>query len=214
MKIVTFGDSWAAGHGLGIGEKNFTDNLSSHLKCQNKNFGQRGASLGHILHDFTKQINHIKEGDLIIVIIPPDVRWYTESSGRNFSTIFIRDKNYKNFIKDKSKYWFKYHHSLFIYTIYNICKSINCQFIFAHNYGSLDIIYPFSNLIPDNIFLNKSKSLTELLGGVDYNNYNLNYDGPPGSIKGDNFIEGDTHPNEKGHEIIADLLLEKYNEKL
>jgi lysophospholipase L1-like esterase len=214
MKIITFGDSWAAGHGLGIGEKNFTDFLSLYLNCDYKNFAQRGASLGHILHDFTKEIKDITKDDLIVIITPPDVRWYTESSGRNFSTIFIGDKNYKSFVRDKSKYWFKYHHSLFIYTMYSICKDIKCNFILAHNYGSLDIIYPFYNLIQDEIFLNKSKSLTSLLGGRDYNNYNLRHDGPPGSLKGENFIDGDTHPNEKGHKIIADLLLKKYNEKL
>ena len=217
MKVVTFGDSWAAGHGLGVGEKNFTDFLSSSLNCKNKNFGVSGASLGHILHDFTTKIKHINEGDLVVVITPPDVRWYTESSGergRSFSTIRIGDKDYKNFVKDKSKYWFRYHHSLFIYTMYSICKDIKCNYIFAHNYGSLDIINPFSGLILSESFLNRSESLTSLLGGSDYNNYYLQHDGPPIPLIGENFLDNDTHPNEKGHEMIANLLLKKYYEKL
>ena len=214
MKILTFGDSWAAGHGLGIGEKNFTDFLSESLRCENKNFGMSGASLGHILHDFTQQIRLIKENDLVIIIIPPDVRWYTQAEDKRFTTLFLGDKKYKNFVKDKSKYWFKYHHSLFIYTMYNICKELRCNFLFAHNYGMLEIIEPFASIIPDKVFLDKHNSLTTLLGGADYNNYDLRYDGPPEYIIGENFISEDTHPNEKGHKIIADLLLDKYNEKL
>jgi len=65
MKIITFGDSWAVGHGLGIGENNFTDFLSSALNCDNKNFGVSGASLGHIFRDFTREIKLINGHKLI-----------------------------------------------------------------------------------------------------------------------------------------------------
>jgi len=207
MKILTFGDSWAAGHGLKKKEKNFTDFLGEITGYETINFGKSGSSLGNILHTFIINHNKIQKEDFVTVIIPPDVRWYTESSYGEFRSMFMEDKDYKIFVKDKSIYWFKYHHSLFIYNLYKMCENIGANFIFAHNYGHLKLISPFDKLIPDDIFLNKSKSLTELLGSETYNNYSLKHDGPPDSIKGENFLKGDTHPNQKGHKLIASLIL-------
>lgn len=213
MKIMTFGDSWAAGYGLKKDEKNFTDFLAQFLRCKSKNFGVSSSSLGHILHDFTKNIHTARENDLVIVIIPPDVRWYTESGRGNFTSLLIDNREYQTFVKDKTNYWFRYHHSLFIYSIHSICSGLGLDHILAHNYGTIDLIKPFDSIIPNNIFLNRYKSLTSLLGAKDYNNYDLNYDGPPDYLIGKNFISNDTHPNQEGHKIIAELLLEKYYEK-
>jgi lysophospholipase L1-like esterase len=213
MRILTFGDSWGVGAGLQSTEKNFTDFLSEFTDAPKTNFSKSGISLGHILHIYVNNIKKASKEDFVIVIIPPDVRWYTMKTKNSCSTLAIGDKSYNNFIKDKSIYWFKYHHSLFIHSLYTISEYYKLNYIFAHNYGSLKIIEPFQPLIPDNIFLNKKRSLTSLLGSNDYKNYNLKEDGPPAPLVGDNFIPGDTHPNEKGHKVIAQLLLDKFNEK-
>jgi len=214
MKIITFGDSWSAGWGLKKEENTFTNFLAYFLRCKEINYGKSSSSLGHILHDMAQNIHNVKQNDFVIVIIPPDTRWYTESGRYNFRSMLLGDKDYKNFINDKSDYWFRYHHSLFVHSIYNICNQMNLNYILAHNYGNLEFIKPFDQLIPDSIFLDRYNSLTTLLGGEDYANYDLNHDGPPDTIKGNNFIHNDTHPNEKGHKLIAEMILGKIHEKL
>jgi len=214
MKIMTFGDSWAAGWGLKEGEKTFTNFISDSLQCKEINFSKSSSSLGQILHDLSKNIQNARQSDFVIVVIPPDTRWYTESNNHNFRSMLLGDKDYKNFINDKTDYWFRYHHSLFIHSIYSICKQLNLNYILAHNYGKLEFVKPFNQLIPDCIFLDKVKSLTTLLGGEDYANYDLKNDGPPETVKGKNFIPDDVHPNEKGHKLIAEIILGKIHEKL
>jgi len=214
MKILSFGDSWTAGWGLKKHEKNFTEHLSKYFRCTSQNFGISGSSLGHILHTFSKEIFIAKKTDLIVVIVPPDTRWYTEAGDNQVRSLMSNESAYKNFVKDKTTYWFKYHHCLFIHSMYSICMQKNLNAIFAHNYGNLDLVKPFNKLVPNNVFLDKKQSLTKLLEGQDYDNYSLEHDGPPESGGNDNFIPGDTHPSEQGHRIIAKMLLKKYNEDL
>lgn len=214
MKIMTFGDSWAAGWGLKKHEKNFTDFLAHFLRCKKINHGVSSSSLGHILHDFTKNIQYAKQNDFVIIVIPPDTRWYTQSSQHSFRSMLLGDKDYNKFIADKSDYWFRYHHSLFVYSIYSVCEQLNLNYILAHNYGELTFVQPFDQLIPDSIFLDRFRSLTTMLGGKDYYNLDLKNDGPPDTVKGYNFIPNDTHPNEKGHKLISKMMLEKIHEKL
>jgi hypothetical protein len=214
MKIITFGDSWAAGWGLKKKEKNFTSFLADYLKCKKLNFGMSSSSLGHILHDFTQNIHNAKQNDFIIIIIPPDIRWYTQSGKDSFRSMLLGDKDHKNFISDKSDYWFIYHHSVFVHSLYSVCAQLNLNYILAHNYGHLQFVKPFDQLIPDSIFLDRHKSLTTLLGGEDYADYDFKNDGPPDTVKGNNFIPNDVHPNETGHKLIAEMILGKINEKL
>lgn len=212
MNIWSFGDSWAAGYGLKENEKRFGDYIAKECQAAHINHGVAGSSLGHILEIFTKKANKIKQSDLVIFIIPPDIRWYNVKE-QKFYSIFSGMKEYNKFIKNKNSYWFTYHHSLFIYTIINICKDIGCKFVLAHNYGVLSFENCFESLIDINCFLDINKSLTTLLGGNDwYENYSdkLTDDGPP-FIYGDYFIKNDTHPNELGHKMIANLILRKIN---
>lgn len=214
MKIHTFGDSWGAGWGLKGHERNFTKYLESYLSCRSENHSQAGSSLGQITHDFIKEHHKFVSGDLVIVIVPPDIRWYTEKNKR-ICSLFHEDREHKQFLKGKTDYWFLYHHALFMHSIYSVCSQKKVDVIFAHNYGKLIIHESFKNLIPREIFLDNKRSLTELLGSTDwFENYSLEYDGPPEYLIGENFIPEDTHPNEKGHEIIAKLLYNKFNEKL
>jgi len=214
MKIYTFGDSWGAGWGLEDNEKNFTQYLETYLSCSAKNYSQSGSSLGQITHDFINKHHKLMPGDLVTVIVPPDVRWYTERNKKIYS-LFLCNKKHRQFLKGKTDYWFLYHHALFMHSIYTVCLEKKANVIFAHNYGKLIIHEAFENLIPKKIFLDYNRSLADLLGSADwFGNYSLNHDGPPRPLVGENFIPNDTHPNEKGHEIIANLLYNKFNEKL
>jgi len=214
VRIFTFGDSWAAGWGLKKTEKNFTDFLGEALNCRTMNYGESSSSLGQITHEFTCRHKDITSQDLVIVIIPPDTRWYTQRGHLIQSMFDYKTKEYKQFIKGKTDYWFIYHHSLFILTIYSICHYNKIPVIMAHNYGDLVLMPELQYLIPKNIFLNPRKSLTKLLKSKDWeNNYSLQYNGSSKPLMGDYFIENDDHPNELGHKRISELLLKKYRKK-
>ena len=210
--VWSFGDSWCAGHGLQPNEDRFGDVVARYFNAPHTNTGISGSSLGHILHTFTSHCKFINKGDIVLVIVPPDIRWYDISSDNVCSSLFVGTKKYKNFVKDKSPEWFIYHHSLFIYTIISICESIGANLVLAHNYGKLEFESNFANLIKTNYFLNKDRCLTSLLGGNTWSdNYSpsLTEDGPPGYIEGHLFLPGDTHPNQKGHCKIAQLIIDK-----
>lgn len=211
MRVWSFGDSWADGWGLDKSEKCLGQFVADHYECEHFKKGQSSNSLGQILYDFQNHSKQFFSQDLIIVIVPPDIRWYTEIKGR-MASLHQPMKAWKKFIKGKSDLWFKYHHSLFIYTFYCISRDYNCNLIMAHNYGKLCITSEFDRLIPKNVFLNREKSLTALLQHKEWShNYDMIHDGPSNPLEGEYFIENDTHPNEKGHKKIADMIIEKYD---
>jgi len=210
MKVWSFGDSWAEGAGLKPNEKRFGDYLAKFYNAQHLNKGQSGTSLGNILETFSKNAADIKKDDVVVIIIPPDIRWY-DMENYQFNTLFIGMKEYRRFIANKNIYWFTYHHSVFIYTLIKICKDIDCKFILAHNYGNLEFQNCFQSLIETDYLLDSKKSLTQLLGSNEWkDNYSesLNHDGPP-SIEGKYFIKNDNHPNQSGHKLISDLIIKK-----
>ena len=110
--------------------------------------------------------------------------------------------------------WFRYHHNLFIYTIQKILTDVEAKFVLAHNYGQIELLPEFENLIDKNVFLDFNKSLMTILGAIDsFKSYNKDLeDGPGHWEKQKYFIKNDNHPNNKGHKVIADLLRNKFNE--
>lgn len=214
-QVWTFGDSWAAGHGLKDNEKRFGDVIAEYFTIPHINHGKSGSSLGQILHQFKASIKQIKKNDIVLVVIPPDIRWYKIEGDNTSNSILVGTKEYKRFIKDKNPAWFIYHHSLFIYTFIAMAKQLDLNLVLAHNYGKLVFDKDFASIIEKKYFLNVNRCLTELLGGVAWKgNYHrkLSQDGPPEYIIGENFIPEDTHPNEQGHRLIADMIL-KHLEK-
>jgi hypothetical protein len=81
----------------------------------------------------------------------------------------------------------------------------------AHNYGKLEIAPCFKQLIPDNVFLSKDKSLAHHLLGKEgwINNLKPFAKNSMPKLEGEYFIPGDNHPNEAGHRYIAELLIDK-----
>lgn len=215
MKVWTFGDSWGAGWGLLEDELRLDDHVARHFKTTNINKSESGSSLGQITWDFHRNINKIKSADLVLVIVPPDIRWYREDEGQCIKSLYLGMEEYNNFIKGKTELWFHYHHSLFLFTIFSMCRQKGCKLLMQHNYGELVITPEFAEFIPNHFFIDKKKSLTELLGSEDWKeNYDMKSlnNGPPSAFIGEYFIPGDTHPNAKGHKKIAEFFLEKYNE--
>jgi hypothetical protein len=219
-KIFCFGDSWAYGSELGKNEYPFVHWVAKLYNCPYKNFGIPGSGLGVILHTLIQVAPKINNSDIVLLVIPPDARWYDQDN-RGFYTLGVHSDSELNlnrnlnttWIGQKTLEWFRYHHSLFIYTIQKILDDIGCKYILMHNYGTLD--YKSYHLkIDKNKFLSE-KSLTQLLNSdsSEWNNYSnniiSNFRPPPEIFKGIFFEGCKSHPNEKGHIEIAKYILYK-----
>jgi len=222
-KVFCFGDSFGAGAELKKGEYPFVKWFSSELGLLFINYSVEGASLGIILHKLI--VNHLKitKDDIVLVIIPPDSRWYDENEKDGFYSLsnYMKEDYYIKFLNKKTLEWFEYHHSLFIYTIQKILDDIGCYYCMAHNYGRIGGKH--YNL---NIDYSKFLSETDLINllaskPIEWDNYPHNiepkehrfmYDGPPAIHDHDSpYLYGTLgHPNELGHKYIAKLFLEKY----
>jgi hypothetical protein len=144
----------------------------------------------------------------------------------------IQDDGYTYWVKDKDEYWFRYHASLFTYTIQSALDSIGCTYLFMHNYGGEFIIDDrFKSLIDTNNFLDVKKSLTTLLEANDryqaYEKYTSDGNLMDGPIAESPFVElkdrtdfnsiyfegNASHPNQLGHyrikELIEDALIKR-----
>lgn len=204
--IWVFGDSWAEGYRLKEGEKRFSD----HFEGEVTNKGLAASSMGHITSDVLQNSPDFKEGDSLVVIIPPDTRWYNIANEYRTSSIF-NGRPEQQVVLELHSYteWYIYHHSLFIYTLINLAKDKGMKLVLAHNYGNLEIA-PFFD-IPDSVFLDRNKSLTHLLLGVEVweDNLRVHDKNSMHNVQHDYFIPGDNHPNEKGHKVIADMIIDK-----
>lgn len=209
--LYVFGDSWGYGSELTGSEKPFANILSAWLNIDHKNFSQPGLSLGHITSLVLNELEDINEDDFVVVVIPPDVRWYSIDDNFRFRTLSLVDENHKDSIADLSLSWFIYHHNLFMYTICNALSTKTNKFILAHNYGKLIFLDSFNPIIDHSHFLS-NHSLTDLLTGKTWEeNYSLEYDGPTLDAFSGKYFEGKKwHPNQSGHVEIAKLLLKKF----
>ena len=201
--LYCFGDSWGAGAELNFsaGQKPFANLVSEKLSCQMLNFSIEGMSLGLIVRKIAKEAIKIKNNDLVLIVIPPDSRWYTE-----WKTIKYSDTK---FFRDKTNEWFAYHHQLFIFTICEILNKTKCQYLLMHNYGNFplgDSQYYFSNLYQEK-FLSR-QSLTSLLTEDNQNlsPFDIEIQQPSKIFYGPYFKGCISHPNQQGHEKIAELI--------
>jgi hypothetical protein len=213
MTLYVFGDSWGAGAELDNTEQHFGIVLSNilHIKCLN--YSKQGSSLGEIVSKVVSKSNLIKTNDVVVVIVPPDIRWYNVDNNMHPTTMLSMSDEWHEFAKDKTIEWFIYHHSLFIYTIVSVLKTIGCKFILAHNYGKLELRPDFEKLIDVSSNFLSIDSLTKLLSDEDWtDNYSkeMKNDGPKTEVFKGKYFEGKQwHPNGLGHKRIAELLLER-----
>ena len=205
--LYVFGDSWGYGSELTVSERPFAYSLSILLETDFLNYSQEGMSLGHITARVLSKIEKITSNDYVVVIVPPDVRWYHIDDEFEFESLSIDNSTYKAELQNYTLPWFIYHHSLFIYTICCALATKTNKFVLAHNYGKLIIDDRFATLINKDCFLSE-KSLTDLLTGDTWElNYSLEHDGPSSSVFTGKYFEGKIcHPNGLGHIQIAKLL--------
>jgi hypothetical protein len=226
--VYCFGDSWAYGSELNdpqVIEHPFVHWFAQELNLPYKNYGEEGASMGIILHRLASKLSTITANDIVLVVLPPDVRWYDENKEKGFYTLMQWQKeDYLKSLNNKTVEWFKYHHLLFIYTIQQSLNDIGCRYILAHNYGQLPTNETYGFNLDHDKFLS-STNLTTLISSYNnkwtrnldtYESYQLDVDGPMYSHKfhGEYFQGTVCHPNEKGHKRIAELLIEKFKGSL
>lgn len=221
--IYCFGDSWAAGAELKQGQYPFVHWVADHLSASYKNFGKNGNSLGIIVHSMVQELGNIQSSDTVLVVIPPDTRWYDENPYKGFYALSSSQrKDFLKFLNHKTLEWFKYHHALFVYLIQKMLTDRGCYYIMMHNYGQIADIKNYNLNIDYDRFLNQ-RDLTTLLSEKEYTWTNYpdhlepehrfdNTDGPPADIFTGKYFDGcQYHPNELGHKEIARLLIGKYN---
>ena len=222
--IYCFGDSWGAGVELKKGEKPFVNLFDKPYK----NYSFQGNSYPMIVSQIFDNIHKINNEDIVLVVIPPDIRWM-EQNVDVFIPHMLKDDGYLEWVIHKDEYWFRYHASLFTYSIQSALDSIGCTYLFMHNYGGeFTIDKRFKSLINTDNFLDIKKSLTTLLEANDgyqawQKDKNL-IDGPVGEspfveLKNKKFFnskyfEGTcNHPNQLGHyrikELIEDALIKR-----
>ena len=225
--IYCFGDSWGAGAELNKGEKPFVELLNKPYK----NYSVEGNSYPKIVSQVFDYIHEINSEDIVLVVIPPDIRWM-QQDGKAFRPFNLSEDGYLKWVSGKDEYWFRYHASLFTYSIQSALDSIGCTYLFMHNYGGEFIVDDrFKSLINTDNFLDIKKSLTTLLEANDaYQAWEKNVltnkiiDGPVSEspfveiknrkVFNSKYFEGNaSHPNQLGHyrikELIEDALIKR-----
>lgn len=225
--IYCFGDSWGAGAELNKGEKPFVALFGKPYK----NYSFEGNSYPMIVSQVFDNIHKINNEDIVLVVIPPDIRWMKQD-GKGFKPHMLKDDGYIDWVIDKDEYWFRYHSSLFTYSIQSVLDSIGCTYLFMHNYGGEFIVDDrFKSLINTDNFLDIKKSLTTLLEANDiYQAWEKDVtleniiDGPVSvspfveiknrKVFNSKYFEGTaSHPNQVGHyrikELIEDALIKR-----
>ena len=209
--IWCFGDSWGYGLELNfsLGEIPFAKIVANKFGTELRNLSVPGLPLGLITREIALAFDNFTTDDLVLVVIPPDSRWYTEWKVINYD-------HGKNFFADKSNEWFEYHHQLFIFAICEMLDKKNCDYLLMHNYGKYPLDeskYCFINYHQDR-FLDK-KSLTELLTNSPASRTSpiqIETD-PPKKIFNGPYFEGcHCHPNQLGHQFIADKITERLSQ--
>lgn len=222
-RVFCFGDSFGYGSELKYGQYPFVKWFAEKLNLPYVNYSLPGASLGFILYNLTVKHTKINKDDIVLVIVPPDSRWYDQNKDEGFYSLsnYMIEDYYHKFLNKKTLEWFEYHHSLFIYTIQKILDDIGCYYIMAHNYGRIGGRHYKLN-IDYNKFLSDTDIVNLLASApVEWNNYPHDAEPPEHQFMHDGmpelrdeqsiYLKGtDGHPNEEGHKFLAELMITKY----
>jgi hypothetical protein len=138
-KIFCFGDSNGYGSDLLPGGKPFVHWIANAKGLEYSNYAEPGASLGIVQHRLVVRLGEITKDDFVIVVVPPDARWYDESEEDGFFSFANYDtvEYYEKFLGKKTLEWFEYHHALFTYTIQQLLNGIGCRYVMFLTAGRL-----------------------------------------------------------------------------
>jgi len=216
-----FGDSWGEGCGLAPNETPYTQILADKLNLDCTNLATGGNSLGEITDKFIKHSNNFKPNDIVLITIPPDTRWHVPSSAHSteIHSLFSQEPKYDSFLRliKGNIYWFHWHHSIFLNFIYHHARHKKVTLFMQHNYGKVTLIPELEYISED--FIDFKTSMTGWLTGNDMYDYHLDKPNHCGLdcqkvLYNKFFFEGDSHPNQLGHNEIATRLYESVIERL
>lgn len=204
MKLVTFGDSWTAGHGVEsdskFKEEPFPPQFIQKLREQNSwprwlseklnipsvNMGVCGYGNEFIYNSILDSLlnSFIDDEDLIIITFSYPYRYLNKNK---YTPYEILIKTYE-LLKD-------YNH-LFFNGFYPLLKDENVDSLF----------------IP-NTFIEPTKTFADILKKWEIKNDESVWEYESRSVWNDeqNYWEGDYHPNLKGYKIISDYIYSKIN---
>jgi lysophospholipase L1-like esterase len=207
MRLICFGDSWTAGHGIETDSKfkgiphplegnNFIQKwrsqnswprwVSDKLKCEFINCGVCGYGNQYILNDIKSIIdnNFLNSSDIIIVMFSYPYRYGDCNPIEIYNEMEIILNDYKHF---------------YFNAFYPIFK---------------DEDYDTSNL-PD-YFINPNNSVSDVLRECEIKNNEYVWEYRYRSVWNDSksFWEGYYHPNLKGYKIISDYIYNSICDKL
>lgn len=225
-KVYCFGDSNGYGSELEYNEHPFVHWFAESLKLPYTNYAEPGASLGIILHRLIKHHTEISKDDIVLVVIPPDSRWYDENEEDGFYSLsnYMIEDYYHKFLNDKTLEWFEYHHGLFTYTIQKILEDIGCKYMMMLAYGRLGGVHyqldiDYSKFLDQDIVRSLCvpiKDWDPYPHDIEPKEHRFMYDGPTDTYDpNSSYFQGKNskpqgHPNELGHKLISELLLKKY----
>ena len=226
-RVITYGDSWAIGSGLDIdyihpihkdltglplipheeidkwNEKPYVYDVAKELGCVSMIRANVGKSLGVITSTLLKDISNgvdnfdgtkyiLDDKTLLLIMVPPDTRWYTQNGNdEQFTELRIGEEEHKNWIGNKGRYWFQYHQSMFISTIHQTLKHHNIPYLTMNNFGKFECIDSLSPLVDWNKHMFRDSDLTNRLK------------------KPKDFCNDGSHPNQHGHNKIAQWILQR-----
>jgi lysophospholipase L1-like esterase len=201
MRLIAFGDSWTAGHGVenDVQYKEIATPplFVSKLREQNSwprwvaekfdipfvNNGECGFGNHYILKKVEDCVenNFIEKTDIVIVVFSYPYR-YEKYNEYNVVELYER---FENVLKDYNHYYFNA-----FYPIFNdLTERINLPNYFINPYSSLSYILQVAEL-------EKKENVWEYGSKMVWNDKK-------------NFNEGDYHPNLNGYKIISDYIYEE-----
>lgn len=219
-KVYCFGDSNGYGSDLLPGEKPFVHWLATAMGVEYCNYAEEGSSLGIVQHRLVVRHKEITKDDFVVVIIPPDARWYDESEEAGFFSFANYDivEYYEQFLKEKTLEWFEYHHALFTYTIQQLLNNIGCEYVMILTAGRLggqhyNLPIDYTKFLSDEDMLNFLSREKNIWDNYPHHvlpkEHRFMHLGAPQDFwdLSSPYIGSGGHPTELGHKRIAEMIL-------
>ena len=204
MKLVSFGDSWPAGAELNPGEKPFGQLIAEKLDLEHDNYSQPGTSIPHMILKLQQSIKDDPGGHpmaLFCITSSSRSMYYDDDYMENMGWREIHISNED--AASESYYHHLYsdtlacfHANVYILALQQICTrhNINDRYVFC--WENFDLM---PGINASKIY---SRTLVDIIGaGMPAGRKDVLIDSNHECVK-----PNENHPNQKGHQKIADEL--------
>ena len=204
--LVSFGDSWPAGAELNPGEKPFGQLIAEKLDWKHDPYSQPGTSIPHMiiqLQQYIKDEPDSRPVALFCITSSSRSMYYDDDYMKNMGWREIHISNedavsesyYRNLYSDQLAH---FHANVYLLALQQICQkhSINDRYVFC--WESFDLMPGIntSKIYP--------RTLIDIIGAhMPSGRKDVLIDSNHEYVK-----PNENHPNQKGHQVIADELAE------